>query len=207
MLKQLKRLARGLVPPPDGAAAGHDEITIELATAVLLVEVMRAEGPAVAQARAVVSHALRERFELSPEGADRLADRAERAVKRSTDFYAYTSLLNERFGMAAKVHLVDLMARVAYADGRLGDHERHIVWRIADLLHVPHGAYVNAPPARAGRPRERPGHRRSAAARFAASARPSASQLESAAAPAGRPGWPVPRPLVRRRMATASSRA
>ena len=36
------------------------------------------------------------------------------------------------------------VARVAYADGHLRRYERHVMWRIADLLHVPQGAYVNA---------------------------------------------------------------
>ena len=36
------------------------------------------------------------------------------------------------------------MWRVAYADGRLGDYERHVMWRVSDLLHVPQGAYVLA---------------------------------------------------------------
>lgn len=39
--------------------------------------------------------------------------------------------------------LEDLWA-VAYADGALVAHEQHVMWRIADLLHVPHGAYINA---------------------------------------------------------------
>jgi uncharacterized tellurite resistance protein B-like protein len=33
---------------------------------------------------------------------------------------------------------------VAYADGTLSAHERHVMWRIADLLHVPQGAYQHA---------------------------------------------------------------
>ena len=33
---------------------------------------------------------------------------------------------------------------VAYADGVLSEHERHTLWRVADLLHVPQGAYVHA---------------------------------------------------------------
>jgi uncharacterized tellurite resistance protein B-like protein len=36
------------------------------------------------------------------------------------------------------------MWAVAYADGVLADHERHVLWRVADLLHVPQGAYVLA---------------------------------------------------------------
>ena len=46
--------------------------------------------------------------------------------------------------MAQKLRMVELMWRVAYADGQLGEHERHVMWRIADLLHVPQGAYVHA---------------------------------------------------------------
>jgi len=40
--------------------------------------------------------------------------------------------------------MVEAMWRVAYADGHLSEHERHTLWRLSDLLHVPQGAYVNA---------------------------------------------------------------
>jgi uncharacterized tellurite resistance protein B-like protein len=53
-------------------------------------------------------------------------------------------VINERFEMPAKLRMIELMWRVAYADGVLSAHERHVLWRIADLLHVPQGAYVNA---------------------------------------------------------------
>jgi uncharacterized tellurite resistance protein B-like protein len=46
--------------------------------------------------------------------------------------------------MAQKIRMVELMWRVAYADGQLSADERHVLWRVADLLHVPQGAYVNA---------------------------------------------------------------
>jgi uncharacterized tellurite resistance protein B-like protein len=36
------------------------------------------------------------------------------------------------------------MWQVAYADGHLAAHENHVLWRVADLLHVPHGAYIHA---------------------------------------------------------------
>ena len=34
--------------------------------------------------------------------------------------------------------------QVAYAVGTLDAHENHVMRRLADLLHGPHGAYVNA---------------------------------------------------------------
>jgi uncharacterized tellurite resistance protein B-like protein len=57
---------------------------------------------------------------------------------------AFTSRINERFDMPQKLRMVEHLWRVALADGHLSEHERHVLWRIADLLHVPQGAYVHA---------------------------------------------------------------
>lgn len=46
--------------------------------------------------------------------------------------------------MPQKLLMLEHMWRVAYADGTLSAHENHVMWRLADLLHIPHGAYVNA---------------------------------------------------------------
>ena len=46
--------------------------------------------------------------------------------------------------MPAKLRMIEYMWQVAYADSRLTAHERHVLWRVADLLHVPHGAYIHA---------------------------------------------------------------
>ena len=155
MLKTLRDLFQSLALPDTGTteATEHD---LQVAAAVLLVEVMRAEGSFDAQEREAVLLALREKFGLQDDEAARIAEMATSEAQSSTDLYAYTSLVNERFDMARKVHLVELLWRVAYADGRLGDHERHVVWRLSDLLHVPQGAYVHAR-LRAQAESERPG--------------------------------------------------
>jgi uncharacterized tellurite resistance protein B-like protein len=73
-----------------------------------------------------------------------LIELAHTALRDATDWFEFTSHINAHFEMAAKVRMVETMWRVAYADGELGAHERHVMWRISDLLHVPHGAYINA---------------------------------------------------------------
>jgi len=40
--------------------------------------------------------------------------------------------------------VIELMWQVAYADAALGAHEQHVLRRIAELLHVPHGDYIAA---------------------------------------------------------------
>jgi uncharacterized tellurite resistance protein B-like protein len=145
MLKTLKDLAARLVPAPAGAAAtADDERTLHLAAAVLLVEVMRAEGDIDPLARSAVLSALRAEFGLDADEAARLAELAEQASRASTDLFTFTGQIDRQFDMSAKLRMIERLWRVAYADGRLGDHERHVLWRVADLLHVPHGAYINA---------------------------------------------------------------
>jgi uncharacterized tellurite resistance protein B-like protein len=142
MLKSLKDLFDGLRPP--GGNAPGDEHTLQLATAVMLVEVMRADSTFHADEREAVHAALREKFSLGADEAARLAELAEATAHQATDLYTFTSRIDERFGMQQKIRMVELMWRIAYADGHLSDHERHVMWRIADLLHVPQGAYVHA---------------------------------------------------------------
>lgn len=143
MLKSFKALLNQLLPPA-AADAPVDEHTLQLATAVMLVEVMRADTHFHDDERRAVLDALREKFSLTEDEALRLAERAEATSREATDLYTFTSAINERFEMPQKLRMVELMWRVAYADGHLGDHERHVMWRIADLLHVPQGAYVHA---------------------------------------------------------------
>ena len=88
--------------------------------------------------------ALRKVFHLADDEAQRLAELATATAQQATDLFGFTSQINSRFDMAQKLHMVELMWQVAYADGHLADHERHVLWRVADLLHVPQGAYVNA---------------------------------------------------------------
>jgi uncharacterized tellurite resistance protein B-like protein len=146
MLRTLRELFDTLLPPPGSAtgAAADLEHRLRLATAVLLVEVMRADGHFGAAEQAAVRAALVEKFELGADEAERLVELATSTAKEATDLFGFTTRLNERFTDAQKLRMVELMWAVAYADGALADHERHLMWRVADLLHVPQGAYVLA---------------------------------------------------------------
>jgi uncharacterized tellurite resistance protein B-like protein len=144
MLKTLKDLFDSLLPPAPGSDPQAAEHALQLATAVMLVEVMRADTSFHAGEREAVMAALRDKFALSEDEAQRLADLAETTAHQATDLFSFTSRINERFDMPQKLRMVEHMWRVAYADGHLSDHERHVLWRIADLLHVPQGAYVHA---------------------------------------------------------------
>ena len=144
MLASLKDLFDRLLPPAPGSDPQAVEHALRLATAVMLVEVMRADASFHPGEREAVRAALRESFALTEDEVLRLAELAEQTAQQATDLFSFTSRINERFEMPQKLRMVEHMWRVAYADGHLSEHERHVLWRIADLLHVPQGAYVNA---------------------------------------------------------------
>lgn len=144
MLKTLKDLFDSLAPPAPGADRHAEEHALQLATAVMLAEVMRADSSFHPDERLAVLAALRDKFSLAPDEAERLTELAVATAHQSTDLFGFTSRINERFDMPQKLRMIEHMWRVAYADGHLSEHERHVLWRVADLLHVPQGAYQHA---------------------------------------------------------------
>lgn len=145
MLRTLKDLFdAALRPVPVGEPPAEREHALQLATAVLLVEVMRGDPEMDDTERQAVLGALRAKFALADDEVARLFELAERAAREAHDYHAFTSRINAGFDAAQKLRIVEYMWQVAYADGHLSAHEQHVLWRIADLLHVPHGAYIGA---------------------------------------------------------------
>jgi|WetSurMetagenome_2_1015567.scaffolds.fasta_scaffold02083_6 uncharacterized tellurite resistance protein B-like protein len=141
MLQALKDLFDQFVAPrPD---ADPTEM-LQLASAVLLVEVMRADAVSTPAERAAVLAALREQFGIDAPAAAALVARAEDTARQASDTFAFTSRINESFDMPHRIALVESLWRVAYAEGELGADENHLLRKVADLLYVPQGAYINA---------------------------------------------------------------
>ncbi|MBT2320923.1 TerB family tellurite resistance protein [Variovorax paradoxus] len=144
MLKTLKDLFDAIRPPEAADSAQSSQHLLQLATAVLLVEVMRADPELGAAERRAVTAALRDKFTLAEDEVERLLELAEQTATHATDFFSFTSRINEAFDMPQKLRMIEHMWRVAYADGTLGAHENHLMRKVADLLYIPHGAYVHA---------------------------------------------------------------
>jgi uncharacterized tellurite resistance protein B-like protein len=139
MLGTLRDLFESLRPAPAGASPAAADHALHLATAVLLVEVMRADAEFTDAERRAVLDGLGDAFALADDERARLLELAEVEAARATDFFGFTSVLNDRFDPGEKVRMVEAMWRVAYADGTLAAHENHLMRRAVDLLHVAHG--------------------------------------------------------------------
>lgn len=151
MLDRLRLFIDRLLPE-SASLAKPDDHALQLAAAVLLVEVMRADTNVGQVERDAVHAALREKFDLTEAESRDLSTLARETARQATDFHAFTSVLNERLDLPQRIRLIELMWQVAYADGHLADDERHLLWRVGDLLHVPQGARVHARLRAAGTP-------------------------------------------------------
>lgn len=144
MLKTLKDLFDSLTGESPDASPQAREHALQLAAAVLLVEVMRADPAIEAAERTAVLDALKTRFALGNDEADRLLEEAQQTAKDAYDFHRFTACINESCSHEERVHMIESMWQVAYADGHLDTHENHLISKVAALLHVTHREYIAA---------------------------------------------------------------
>jgi uncharacterized tellurite resistance protein B-like protein len=150
MLRILKDLMATLQASKSDAGSAHTQHTLELATAVLLIEVMRADGTVEEAERAAVMAALRSRCALTEPELQQLFELAHQRSEDSHDLYSFTERLNEAVDVPQRVRIFELLWGVAYADGRADAHESHLLRRLADLLHIRPGDAIAAKQRAAG---------------------------------------------------------
>ena len=125
-------------------AAKTDEQRLRLATAALLVEMMRMDDAIEPEERDAVMDALRTKFGLTGADAAELVRLAEDEAQAATDYFQFTSLINRHYSPEDKAQVIEHLWEVAYADGTLDRHEEHFMRKIADLLYVPYKSYIGA---------------------------------------------------------------
>ena len=90
-----------------------DRHTIEVATAALLVEISRMDGEITADERAAVLAAVRGKFGLTGDEAQKLVDLAEAEARQANDYYQFTSIITRRFSREQRIRVVELLWEVA----------------------------------------------------------------------------------------------
>jgi uncharacterized tellurite resistance protein B-like protein len=118
------------------------EHVLRFATAVLLVEIARADfAEDVTEDRAVLE-LLREFFDLSEAESALLVEEAKAEADHAASLQSFTRRLHEKLTLAEKHRIVEMMWRVALADDHLDKHEDHLVRKIAGLLYVSHSDLI-----------------------------------------------------------------
>ena len=143
MIQTLKQFFSTLLIPPT-AEAGEGEHVLQLASAVLLVEMMRADRECQPEERQAAVNALASGFALSADEVARLLELADATAREASDLHSFTSALARGFSLEQRVRMVEQLWQVAFADGHLSHHETQLMLKLGDLLYIPRGDFVAA---------------------------------------------------------------
>jgi uncharacterized tellurite resistance protein B-like protein len=115
------------------------EAALRFATAVLMVEVARADQVFEKSELVRLLELIESHFALSPEDAADLIDSAAESAEDLVDLHEFTQLLHGHLSEKEKAQIIGMLWQVAYADGRLDKYEDSLVLKISDLLYVSRG--------------------------------------------------------------------
>ena len=127
-----------------GGSAQDSSRRIQVATAVILLEVANADDDFSDVEQDTVISILKDNFNLSIDEVDELIDVSDEERKGSVDMWHFANIINENYTETEKHSVMDNIWRVIYADGRLDKYEDHIVHKLATILHIPHKAMIDA---------------------------------------------------------------
>ena len=141
MIKQLINQISDVISSPATTTGDTEtrDAAIRTATAVLMVDVARADYEFDADEFDSLLRLIQAHFDLSAEEAAALVNAADEKVDGLTSLHDFTQLLHHNLDEREKSHVVGLLWRIAFADGRLDKYEDALVLKISDLLHVSRG--------------------------------------------------------------------
>lgn len=144
MILKIKRFFEQYIIITESISDDELDHQLQLACAALMIEVLYADHSVEQRELDTLLEALRDNFDLTETEAKNLIQLAEQERAESTDYYQFTSLINEFYSQQQKRELVTRLWQMAYADHSVHKFEEHLVRRLADLLHVPHSAFIQS---------------------------------------------------------------
>jgi uncharacterized tellurite resistance protein B-like protein len=123
---------------------------VQLAACALLLELAHADDEFSPEERRHIESTLQRHFGLDPASGAELLRQAEAARAESLDHFQFTRLVAAEYNLAQKMVLAEVMWGVILADGRLSDHETHLVRKMASLMNLEPAYLAEARRAAAG---------------------------------------------------------
>lgn len=142
MINTIKEYFEGLLA--DSPDDNKHNKSLELATAVLMIEISLADDHIDDRERDEIKKQMTTGFDLDDQTIQELIEAAEKEVDHSVSLYEFTSLLNDKLPMEDRVAVVKNLWRIAYADNVLDKYEEYYIRKVADLLYVAHSDFIKS---------------------------------------------------------------
>jgi uncharacterized tellurite resistance protein B-like protein len=137
MLEAIRRfVSERLVSEPAAEAAPSGPRPVELAACALLLELAHSDGEFSSEEQRHIERTLVRHFGLDEATAAELLRLAESERAESLDHFQFTRLIASEYDLGQKMLLAEVMWGVILADGRLSDHETHLVRKLASLMQL-----------------------------------------------------------------------
>ncbi|HCV04015.1 MULTISPECIES: TerB family tellurite resistance protein [Pseudoalteromonas] len=140
MLNKIKQLF-STMSESQSSISEHD---LKTAVAALLIEVMRADDELQDDEQQTLNETLKKYFSLTDEAVEELIDGASQSLDDAIDYFQFSKQINAQCSAEQRIDIIELLWRLAYADGNLDKHEELVIRRVASLLYVTHEDFIAA---------------------------------------------------------------
>lgn len=120
------------------------ERMLQIATATLLLEVINADFEVQQSEMDKLQDLLSSQFQLEVEELNQLLAEAKLEADHMVSLQHITRQLNEQFNEQEKTRVIEMMWEMVFADGNLDHYEEHLIRQVAELLYLPHSAFIKA---------------------------------------------------------------
>ena len=142
MLQRFKKLMQSLAD--DTSQQESKQQSVNLAAAVLLVEVMMADHEVRKEELVQISDVLEKMFGIEKKQSIFLIEDARQRHHELVSLHEMTSIINEQRNQELKRKLIFAMWCIAYADQEKDKYEEHLIRKVADLLYLSHSDFIQA---------------------------------------------------------------
>jgi uncharacterized tellurite resistance protein B-like protein len=144
MVFSIRNIYKQFIQPASGKTDEVSEHAIQVATAALLIEMMKADGKVSEDERKAVMQTIQSKFSLTDDETKSLKELAKERIRKATDYYEFTSLINKGLTYEQKVEIIEHLWGISLTDKHLDKHEEYMVRKIADLIYVEHKDFIEA---------------------------------------------------------------
>ncbi len=117
---------------------------IDLASAALLIEVIKADHDLDEREADEFLEVLKSSYDIPDQELQHLKELAEAESRQATSLYQFTKLINEHYDYEEKVALIENMWRIAFSDDELDRYEDHLIRKISELIYVSHSDFIRS---------------------------------------------------------------
>ena len=124
-----------------GKGQNHD---VSVATCALLLEMADIDGEFSQSEKNDIISFLKKDYSLSNKDAADLISASREELNGSIDLWQFACLINENYTLEKKIHVIETIWKVVYADGRLDKHEDYLIHKLGKLLRLNHKQLIDS---------------------------------------------------------------